>query len=311
MQQSTYFSGSKRTVLLTFEQQQEEDKVGQLVKRIRLEKRQQQQILLTTLVRPLWVTPQLSTQALMVAPRRQQSWLNLPRPPPLGASGAPQALIRFGDMRATNPYISMLLSASRLHSTPPDGSVAALCALLQPIRPAPPLPTSSAIPRTIQAAPTIAPTPPKKKPMTLAHPQDAYDLSPHQAYLRQNIEIFCANADECAMHTRGRNKPITAGQVGIRCRWCAHVPMDTRTKGSTYFPVVTMGLYQAAQNMSTAHLQCGLCPYMPESVRHRFKDLILTKVYTSAGGRKYWAETAKQLYPLKDTEADGIRWIKK
>jgi len=39
----------------------------------------------------------------------------------------------------------------------------------------------------------------------------------------RTLRSFVPTRTNVPMHTRGRNKPITAGQVGIRCRWC--VPM--------------------------------------------------------------------------------------
>jgi hypothetical protein len=91
--------------------------------------------------------------------------------------------------------------------------------------------------------------------------------------------------------------------VGIRCRHCAHVPTNQRVRGSVYFPSSTMGFYQAAQNMSSTHLQCGLCPEMPESIKTEFALLIGTKTAasSSAGGRVYWGRCAQQM-GLVDTE---------
>jgi hypothetical protein len=58
-----------------------------------------------------------------------------------------------------------------------------------------------------------------------------------------------------------------------------------------------MGLYQAAQNMNSTHLQCGLCPAMPESTKTAFAQLLGTKMAgsSSAGGRKYWGRCALQM----------------
>jgi hypothetical protein len=149
---------------------------------------------------------------------------------------------------------------------------------------------------------------PHSLPAVLARPEDTFKLSSHQVLLRHQIEAFQATEDDISTHTRGRNKPITLGQVGIRCRHCAHLPVARRQKGSTYFPATLLGLYQAAQNMSTTHMQCGLCSEMPESIKAQFAHLIATKVASSGAGRPYWAESAKKL-GLVDTE-DGIQFIR-
>lgn len=146
-------------------------------------------------------------------------------------------------------------------------------------------------------------------PMIIAHPEDKFSkLSAHQLLLRHQIEVFRASADDISTHTRGRNKPIMIGKIGIRCRHCAHIPVGKRQKGSTYFPATILGLYQAAQNMSTIHLQCGLCPEMPVGLKHQFVYLISTKVASSGAGGPFWARAAKKL-GLVDTD-DGIRFIR-
>ena len=144
-------------------------------------------------------------------------------------------------------------------------------------------------------------------PVILAQPEDHLKLSAHQVFLRHQIEAFRAGRDETSTHTRGRNKPICIDQVGIRCRYCAHLPISRRQKGSTYFPSSLQGIYQAAQNMSTTHLQCGLCNHMSNEIKDEFSRLLATKVSSSGAGRPYWAESARNL-GLVDTE-EGIRFI--
>lgn len=83
-------------------------------------------------------------------------------------------------------------------------------------------------------------------PTILARPEDGLKLSPHQVLLRHQIEAFQAAADDVMTHTRGRNKPITIGQVGIRCRYCSHLSVSRRQKGSTYFPATLLGEFRNA-----------------------------------------------------------------
>lgn len=145
-------------------------------------------------------------------------------------------------------------------------------------------------------------------PVVLAVPEDGQKLSSHQVLLRNQIEAFKATEDDLTTHTRGRNKPIKLGQIGIRCKHCARLPVARRQKGSTYFPASLHGLYQAAQNMNTTHMQSGLCTEMPPEYKQMFNEAMTNKVSSSVAGRPYWAKTAKQL-GLIDTE-DGIRFIR-
>jgi hypothetical protein len=154
-------------------------------------------------------------------------------------------------------------------------------------------------------------TTPLSLPICLARSAvDEYKLSEHQIFLRQQIEAFQATEDDVMTHTRGRNKPILLGQVGIRCRHCAHLPVSRRQKGSTYFPSNKLGIYQAAQNMSTAHIQCGLCHEMPEDIKLKFIEIMSAKKpnCSNGAGRPYWAQSAT-LLGLVDTE-EGIRFIR-
>jgi hypothetical protein len=138
-------------------------------------------------------------------------------------------------------------------------------------------------------------------PALVSDPMDAQVLAARQVFLRQQVEIFAATEVEAFTHARGRNKRIQHGQVGIRCRHCAHMSAVTRQKGSTYFPFALSGLYQAAQNMCTTHMQTGVCTVMPESIQQEFIRLLCVPKACSGSGRKYWAESAKQ-FGLVDTD---------
>lgn len=161
----------------------------------------------------------------------------------------------------------------------------------------------------------VAPSPavladgfPERLPVILAQSEDTLKLSSHQVLLRHQIEVFQASEEDVTTHTRGRNKPVVIRQVGIRCRHCAHLPVQRRQKGSTYFPATMLGLYQAAQNMSSTHMQCGLCTEMPAAIKMQFVRLMSTKVASSGAGRPYWADSAKKL-GLVDTE-EGIYFVR-
>lgn len=146
-------------------------------------------------------------------------------------------------------------------------------------------------------------------PCVLAVPEDDHKLSAYQVLLRHQIEVFNATEDDVSTHTRGRNKPIKIMQVGIRCRHCARLPVARRQKGSTYFPASLHGLYQAAQNMNTTHMQSGLCTEMPPEIKQQFMKTNNQKASTSVAGRPYWRKTAASL-GLVDTPEDGIRFIR-
>jgi hypothetical protein len=127
-----------------------------------------------------------------------------------------------------------------------------------------------------------------------------------------HIEVFAATTKDIESSIRGPNKEIRLHQIGLRCRHCAHMPPKARTKGSTYFPVSRLGFYQAAQNMSSSHLQCGLCSKMPDTIKRVFAKLLGTKTpgSSSKNGRKYWSQQALQM-GLVNTEHGmfAVDWV--
>jgi hypothetical protein len=163
----------------------------------------------------------------------------------------------------------------------------------------------TARPEVLDAVPqhTVSPTVKRGLPFVLSSVSDADQLTKFQVFLRLHIEAFAASPLDVAIQTRGRNKQVHLNQVGVRCHHCAHVAINNRVRGAVYFPSSTNGFYQAAQNMCSTHLQCGLCPEMPESIKTLFAQLLATKTTTStsAGDRVYWAQCAQQK-GLVDTE---------
>jgi len=146
-------------------------------------------------------------------------------------------------------------------------------------------------------------------PTLLVVPMDHMQLSSHQTLLRYQIEVFRAGEEDTSTHTRGRNKPVQLGQIGIRCRHCKVLPVSRRKRGSVYFPRAVEGFYQAAQNMNSTHLQTGECPLMGNALRQEFANLIATRGVSTGAGRAYWAKQAKKL-GLRNTE-NGIVFDKK
>ncbi len=140
----------------------------------------------------------------------------------------------------------------------------------------------------------------------LAMPEDHGKLNEQQIFLRQQIEIFRASHDDIMSHTRGRNKAVVMGQVGIRCRHCGHLPVVHRRKGSTYFPSTLISIYQAAQNVNTEHMQSGVCQEIPVEIQSQFLAYGEKRAAVSGAGKPYWAEAARKL-GLIDTE-EGIRF---
>lgn len=131
-------------------------------------------------------------------------------------------------------------------------------------------------------------------------------LSEYQCAIRKNVELFEANEADLTSRIKGRNKPIVLGQVGIRCMHCKNVfPVESRERGSMYYPHALVGIYQAAQILSQQHL-LGTCPYVPAHIREEMQSLKNKKSFATAG-KEYWAKTAKALGVYEDQY--GLRFV--
>lgn len=117
---------------------------------------------------------------------------------------------------------------------------------------------------------------------------DVQELTKYQALIRQQFEFFEATLDDVQGSVQGRRKKLSVGQVGIRCKHCAHRPLRHRGKSSVYYPSYLGGVYQAAQNMAKTHL-CESCDSIPATLKERIRYLQkqggLGKI-----GKIYWVE---------------------
>jgi hypothetical protein len=133
---------------------------------------------------------------------------------------------------------------------------------------------------------------------------DSDNLTPYQCLAREQIELFAVQKEDLASGTKGRSRSIQIGQVGIRCRHCAHCPIRERAKGSTIYPSQLSGIYQAAQNMTNSHI-LRHCHHVPSKIRDKLVALG-NKKSSAGGGKEYWAAGAKILGVGEDKH--GLRF---
>lgn len=125
-------------------------------------------------------------------------------------------------------------------------------------------------------------------------PSDRTILSDYQFRIRAALEFFQATREDCVIGFPGRTKPVVVGQVGIRCRYCAHLLPHHRQRGSAYFPGKLTRVYQSAQNMASNHL-LSACRDVPDDVRDKLTAARerQDKECRRAGGMSYWMETCR------------------
>lgn len=137
----------------------------------------------------------------------------------------------------------------------------------------------------------------------LAVPEsDAEWLSELNCFIRSTcVEVFSASGDQVERTSkRGR---ISLHQVGLRCAFCTHRPVDERAIAAISFPSSVSGLYESVKRWQRVHLE--VCEDIPRDVRDKIGQLATANVWIPTT-RQYWADSARAL-GMVDTE-DGIRF---
>jgi hypothetical protein len=137
-----------------------------------------------------------------------------------------------------------------------------------------------------------------RPPIPLALDTDEERLSPYQCLVRNQIELFETASGDIEGKAQGRNTPIVAGQVGIRCRHCSSVPPANRSSGAIFYSHTLSGLYQVSQNMCKTHFLTR-CRNIPEDTKEKLAGL-RKNLNRGSGGKQYWSDSARSLGVIDD-----------
>ena len=137
----------------------------------------------------------------------------------------------------------------------------------------------------------------------LATDEDENWLSEFLCFVRADlVEIFRATEDD--VRSRNSSKKVVQGQVGIRCRYCAHLPLRRRASRSSSYPFTLSRIYQSLTMMLRDHF--GSCNAIPAPIKERFLMLKGKTAQGATGSNNFWEYSAKKL-GLVDSES-GI-WV--
>lgn len=109
------------------------------------------------------------------------------------------------------------------------------------------------------------------EPISLSTSEDKKELNELHCFVRRSLEVFAANDTDVAAPAPGRKTRISLGQVGIRCVFCAKLPVKSRVKRSVCYPPTVDGIYHAVSNMKHDHFD--VCKGISEATRKEFCDL--------------------------------------
>lgn len=117
----------------------------------------------------------------------------------------------------------------------------------------------------------------------------------------QVLEVFRASHDD--LMVRNNSKSLHVGQVGVRCRFCAHLAARGRAPRSSAFPSSLAQIYQSFTMMLREHF--GHCTAIPGPLRKQLDALRKENLQGASDAKKYWIHAASKM-GLIDTPDHGI-----
>ena len=106
------------------------------------------------------------------------------------------------------------------------------------------------------------------------------------------MEVF--QASEADVIVRSTSKSVKLHQVGVRCRFCAHLPHGARANRSSAFPSrLQNSLYQSFNMMVRDHF--SKCQEIPDDIQSSYLARKGTNSQGACDSRHYWHFAAKKL----------------
>ena len=132
-------------------------------------------------------------------------------------------------------------------------------------------------------------------PVYLALDQDKYWLSELRCLVRTCIEVFtAAKEDICDRSQRGGTKrPIQLGRIGLRCRYCTHLPAVRRAKGAVSYPHSIRVVHQSVRNWLRYHFR--QCSMIPHDIVESYSALQTARSHSGNASLQYWEDSARAI----------------
>lgn len=129
------------------------------------------------------------------------------------------------------------------------------------------------------------------RPMfSLSIDEDPNWLSEFHCFVRSElVEVFRASHED----VKARNNSISFLQVGLRCRFCAHLVPNSRAGRSCAFPSSLRQIYQSFTMMLRDHF--GNCSAIPASTSQKFLSLKDRPAQGATDSKRYWMYSAMKI----------------
>ena len=123
-------------------------------------------------------------------------------------------------------------------------------------------------------------------------PEDVNWLSEFQTYCRKEfMDIFKASRED--VKYRNTSRKVTYQQLGIRCRFCAHLHHSSRARRASAYPSSTAQIYQSFNMMIRDHFPN--CEAVPAEKMDMFHKLKSRNNQGAADSKLYWSHAAEKL----------------
>ena len=142
---------------------------------------------------------------------------------------------------------------------------------------------------------------------SLTLPEDDDFLSPLHCFMRRYcVEAFSATPEDVATPRYGKSHgvKVVVGQVGIRCLYCKHRPLNQRPERSVCFPSSLRNIYHSIETWQRRH--SVVCTDIAPWVKKSMMELMLSSKTRAGGRRQYWEEAAMKLGMVNTPQ--GVRF---
>ena len=164
-------------------------------------------------------------------------------------------------------------------------------------------PTKEAAKALADSAMQSGPPSPSSR-VLLAIAEDRDFLSDTDCFIRKQLEVFCATAEDIALAEQDRKFKVFEGQVGIRCIHCSLAKRGGGPRGhAVAYPFSINGIFEAVREFQRLHLD--YCQNLSPLVRSKIVSLQESAATITSIQRRYYALAAKGL-GLRDSNR-GIR----
>ena len=130
-----------------------------------------------------------------------------------------------------------------------------------------------------------------KRPLfPLGVDEDPNWLSEFHCFVRSElVEVFLASHDD----VKSRNNSIAHHQVGLRCRFCAHMTPSARAGRASAFPSSLRQIYQSFTMMLRDHF--GSCDAIPAVTKEKFVALKDKPAQGATDSKRFWVYSAMKI----------------